>query len=162
MFTARFAGQLAGLVMVSAMVLAAALWPGVGALRPLQVIASLVLGRAALDTHALSALAVGVFVHLSGPTYFWSRMFGLVVGYARHPLSWGRCLALGVAFGIVAELVDVRLLLPAAQKAINGADLWRETVPVWWDWAAHLVFGIALGLWYGRLQPRGELSSARG
>ena len=152
LFTARVAGQLAGLTMVAAMIAVAFVTPGESWLRPLRVLGSLVLGPGTLETSSVSPLCIGLFAHQTGPTYFWSRLFGLAVGYLRHPLRPGSSLGLGLAFGIVAEIVDVELLLPAAQKALNGTDLWRANVPGVWDWAVHLIFGASLGGFYFLLQ----------
>ncbi|MGZ3688680.1 MAG: hypothetical protein ACXVBW_10285, partial [Bdellovibrionota bacterium] len=52
----------------------------------------------------------------------------------------------GAAIGVVS-MVDVYLLVPALMNALHGVDIWNREVPMFWDWAAHLVFGLSFGLY---------------
>jgi len=31
-------------------------------------------------------------------------------------------------------------------NALHGVDIWNREVPLFWDWAAHMVFGLSFGL----------------
>jgi hypothetical protein len=39
-------------------------------------------------------------------------------------------------------------------KALHGRDIWAAEVPAFWSWAAHLVFGLSLGLVFTSVRRR--------
>lgn len=154
------AGQVAGLVMALVMVAVFVLVLGTGPLYPVQVIGSLAFGEAALRGIHLPAVLAGLVLHQAGPSLAW----GLVLGALAHALDprRGGIVALGVAVGLVSQVVDVDILVPAAMRALHGRDLWAEQVPVLWSWAAHLVFGLSLACFpwiLGRLGPGGPAAA---
>ena len=80
-------------------------------------------------------------------------MFGLAVHQWR--VAGTACLVgLGVAVGVASQLVDVNLLLPPVMRALHGRDIWAAEVPAFWSWAAHVVFGLSLGLLFTSVRRR--------
>jgi hypothetical protein len=135
-------GQLAGLVM-AAVVMAVFTALGKGPLFPVQVIGSVIFGDAAIQGFHLPALLAGLLVHQLGPALLWSAAFGL----ALHALDQRRgaaVVAIAVATGLLSQIIDVNLAMPAVMNALHGHDIWAEQVPAMWSWAAHLVFGLSL------------------
>ena len=137
------AGQIAGLVMAVVVMAVFTLFLGKSPLYPVQVIGSFVFGDAALDGFHLGAFLAGLVLHQLGPSLFWGGVFGAIAGRL-EPLSRVQLVTLGLAIGVASQLLDVHVLLPLLMEALHGHDLWAEQVPVFWSWAAHLVFGLAL------------------
>jgi hypothetical protein len=44
-------------------------------------------------------------------------------------------------------MVGPYLLIPFVMNTLHGVDFWNREVPMFWDWAAHLVFGLSFGLY---------------
>jgi hypothetical protein len=146
-------GQIAGLIMAVVVMLVFVLFLGHGPLYPVQVIGSLLFGDAALQGTQVGATIAGLLLHQGGPALFWSIVFGLAV-HAWRIRGTPRLVALGVAVGVLSQLFDVNLLLPPIMKALHGRDIWAAEVPAFWSWAAHLVFGLALGLVFTSVRRR--------
>ncbi len=149
------AGQVAGLVMAVVVMAVFTLFLGKGPLFPVQVIGSLLTGEAALHGLHLPSLLAGLVLHQAGPSLAWGLAFGALV-HAAAPRR-GMLLALGIAVGLLSQLIDVGILVPVAMRALQGRDLWAAHVPAFWSWAAHLVFGLSLGCFpwvMGRLEAR--------
>lgn len=136
------AGQVAGLVMAAVVMLVFWAILGTGPLFPVQVIGSVLFGDAALHGFHLPALLAGLVLHQAGPSLAWGLAFG-ALAHALQPRRAG-LVALGLAVGVVSQLLDVGLVVPAAMRALQGRDLWAEHVPAFWSWAAHVVFGLSL------------------
>jgi hypothetical protein len=138
-------GQIAGLIMAVAVMAVFTLVLGKGPLYPVQVIGSTLFGEAALRGFHPGALVAGLLLHQLGPSLLWGTVYGLLA--RRLPVDTaGRALALGLGLGVVS-MVGPFLLIPALMKTLQGVDLWGREVPLLWDWAAHLVFGAAFGLY---------------
>lgn len=153
------AGQIAGLVMAVVVMLVFTVFLGKGPLHPVQVIGSLLFGEPALHGLHVGALVAGLILHQGGPALFWS----LVFGWALHALrvdGGARLLGLGIAIGVVSQIVDVNLILPPVMRALHGRDLWAAEVPAVWSWAAHGVYGVALALAYPPVRRRFERAAA--
>lgn len=150
---ALIAGQLAGLVMAVVVMLVFVLFLGHGPLYPVQVIGSLLFGEAALHGTHVGAIIAGLFLHQGGPSIFWALVFGVAV-HSWHVDGRARLVALGAAVGLLSQLVDVNLLLPPIMRALHGRDLWAAEVPAPWSWAAHLVFGLSLGVLFTAVRRR--------
>jgi hypothetical protein len=146
-------GQIAGLIMAVVVMLVFVLFLGHGPLYPVQVIGSLLFGDAALQGTHIGAIIAGLVLHQGGPALFWSIVFGLAV-YAWRVQGTARLVALGAAVGVLSQLVDVNLMLPPVMKALHGRDIWAAEVPAFWSWAAHLVFGLSLGLVFTSVRRR--------
>lgn len=139
------AGQLSGLVMAVVMMAVFTLFLGKGPLFPVQVIGSILFGDAAVQGFHLPALLAGLILHQAGPSLLWGLVFG-GAGYALDVRRGSAVLLLGALIGLASQAIDVDLILPAAMRALHGHDLWAEQVPALWSWAAHLVFGLGLGV----------------
>jgi hypothetical protein len=150
---ALIAGQIAGLVMAAVVMLVFVVFLGKGPLYPVQVIGSLLFGDAALVGTHVPAVIAGLLLHQGGPAIFWSIVFGLAV-YAARIESVPRLIALGAVVGLLSQLVDVNLVLPPIMRALHGRDIWAAEVPAFWSWAAHLVFGLTLGIVFTSVRRR--------
>ncbi|MHB8877021.1 MAG: hypothetical protein ACYC8T_25275 [Myxococcaceae bacterium] len=155
LFIAQVAGLAGAVAMAATMSLGAALFMGRSALFPARLMGALISGEAALDRVTASAMAAGMFAHFTGPTLFWSRVYGLLRGWDSAPPRLSVALLTGLGVCVAAELLNVRLLLPAAQRALHGRNLWLENVPPALDWAGHLAFGLTLGAVFFLLRRRG-------
>ena len=152
------AGQIAGLIMAVVMMAVFTLFLGKGPLYPVQVIGSFVFGDAAIHGFNLPALLAGLVLHQAGPSLLWGVVFGGVL-YALDIRRGVAVVLIGAITGLVSQVVDVNLVLPAAMKALHGHDIWAEQVPAFWSWAAHLVFGLGLAVFpSGPRQARLRLS----
>jgi hypothetical protein len=138
-------GQIAGLIMATAMIAVFAVFLGKDPLYPLQVIGAFVFGEGALTGFHLPAFLAGVALHQWGPSFVWGAAFGLAA-YALSLKRGVHLVALGLATGLLAQIVDVELILPVAFRALHGHDIWAEQVPAFWSWTSHVVFGLSLGL----------------
>jgi hypothetical protein len=47
----------------------------------------------------------------------------------------------------LVSMVGPYLLIPFVMTTLHGVDFWNREVPLFWDWAAHLVFGLSFGLY---------------
>ncbi|HEY7956169.1 MAG TPA: hypothetical protein VII38_12795 [Polyangia bacterium] len=138
-------GQIAGLIMAVVVMAVFTLFLGKGPLYPVQVIGAFIFGDAALHGLNVPAIIAGLFLHQLGPSLFWGFAFGLAVHYLGLKRG-ATMIAVGAAIGLVSQLVDVNLVLPPLLRGLHGHDIWAEQVPAFWSWAAHLVFGLSLGL----------------
>lgn len=145
LISAVVTGQIAGLIMAVVVMAVFTIFLGKGPLYPVQVIGAFVFGDAALHGVHVPAIVAGLLLHQLGPSLFWGFAFGLAVHYL-DVRKGAALLALAVTIGLGSQLVDVNLILPPLLKGLHGHDIWAEEVPAFWSWAAHLVFGLALGL----------------
>lgn len=144
-FAGVITGQIAGLIMAVAVMLVFTLFLNKSPLFPVQVIGSMVFGATALEGFHLGALLAGLILHQLGPSLLW----GIAFGYFALKFSivtTSSAVKLGLVIGIVS-MVGPYLLIPTLMKALHGVDFWNQEVPMFWDWAAHLIFGISLGLY---------------
>jgi hypothetical protein len=138
-------GQLAGLIMAVVVMLVFAVFLGKSPLFPVQVIGSALLGESALQGFNVGAILAGLVLHQFGPSLLWGSIFGLLASKLSIQ-SVQSAVKLGVAIGIIS-MVDPYLLIPAVMNTLHGVDFWNREVPMFWDWAAHLVFGLSFGLY---------------
>jgi len=138
-------GQIAGLIM--AVVVMAVFWIVLGKspLYPVQVIGSTVFGAAALEGFHLGALIAGLVIHQLGPSLFWGAVYGFVAK-GLNITSAGAALLFGLVLGAVT-MIDAYLLVPMLMNRLHGVDYWNQEVPMFWDWAAHLIFGASFVLY---------------
>lgn len=139
-------GQVAGLIMAAVVMLVFTVFLGKGPLYPVQVIGSVLFGDSALSGIHIPALLAGLVLHQLGPSLFW----GAVFGWAAHrvgPMRPRRAALIGAGIGLLSQIIDVNLVLPVVMNSLHGHDIWAEQVPAFWSWAAHLAFGLALGLY---------------
>lgn len=133
------AGLGAGLIMALAIMIVFPLFLGRPPYFPVQVIGAAAFGDAALPGgfYAPSFIA-GVFIHLV-VALLWALPFGLLINRIEH--NWVNALAVGLAIGVLSQVIDSTFLIPALFNALHGHNLWAENVPMGWSWAAHLVYG---------------------
>jgi MFS family permease len=132
-------GQLAGLIMAVVVMIVFALCLGKSPLYPVQVIGSVLQG------FHFGALLAGLVLHQAGPSLLWGAIYGLLAKKF-PPQTTGAALALGLGIGVVS-MTGPYLLIPAVMNAMQGVDLWNREVPMFWDWAAHIVFGASFALY---------------
>lgn len=138
-------GQLAGLIMAVVVMLVFTVFLGKGPLFPVQVIGSTLFGEKGLEGFHLGAFLAGLVLHQAGPSLLWGVLYGVL---AQHfsVSSTSSALKLGVAVGVVS-MVGPYVLIPIVMDTLHGVDFWNREVPMFWDWAAHLVFGISFALY---------------
>jgi hypothetical protein len=138
-------GQIAGLIMAVVVMLVFTVFLGKNPLYPVQVIGSALFGEAALQGVHIGAILAGLVLHQLGPSLLWGFIFGLLAKkFSIH--STGTALKFGLGLGIIS-MVGPYLLIPAVMNALHGIDFWNREVPIFWDWAAHIVFGASFALY---------------
>jgi hypothetical protein len=145
LLTGIITGQVAGLIMAVVVMLVFALFLGKSPLYPVQVIGSVLFGEPALQGIHLGALLAGLVLHQAGPSLLWGVIYGLLA-VKFQPRSAVGAIALGLGVGVVS-MVGPYLLIPFVMNIMQGVDLWNREVPMFWDWAAHLVFGLSFALY---------------
>ncbi len=138
-------GQVAGLIMAVVVMIVFALFLGKNPLFPVQVIGSMALGESALQGTNILAVLVGVLLHQLGPALLWGFIFGLLASKL-SVTTHKEALVLGLFVGVLS-MVGPYFLIPTLMNALHGADYWNQNVPMFWDWAAHLVFGASLAIY---------------
>lgn len=138
-------GQLAGLIMAVVVMIVFAVFLGKSPLYPVQVIGSMAFGEAALPGFHLGALLAGLVLHQIGPSLLWGFIFG-VLAKKYSVQTTAQSLKLGLGIGIIA-MVGPYLLIPFLMNTLHGVDIWNREVPMFWDWAAHIVFGASFALY---------------
>jgi hypothetical protein len=138
-------GQLAGLIMAVVVMAVFTIFLGKSPLYPVQVIGSVLFGESALQGFHLGALVAGLLLHQLGPSLLWGVIYGLLAKAFKIETT-NQALALGLGIGIIA-MTGPYLLIPAVMGIMQGTDIWNREVPIFWDWAAHLVFGLSFGLY---------------
>ncbi|MGZ3729226.1 MAG: hypothetical protein ACXVCG_08370 [Bdellovibrionota bacterium] len=138
-------GQIAGLIMAVVVMLVFTVVFGKSPLYPVQVIGSMVFGEAALPNFNLRAVLAGLALHQGGPSLLWGALFGILATKVDIS-STATALGFGLALGVVS-MTGPYLLIPALMHALHGVDIWNREVPMFWDWAAHLVFGASFALY---------------
>jgi len=138
-------GQIAGLIMAVVVMIVFTVFLGKGPLFPVQVIGSALLGESALHGFQPGAVVAGLVLHQFGPSLLWGFVFGLAA--AKLSVRTSRdALVLGAAIGVFS-MVGPYVLIPVVMKTLQGVDFWNREVPMFWDWAAHLVFGLSFVLY---------------
>jgi hypothetical protein len=138
-------GQAAGLIMAIVVMAVFAIFLGKSPLYPVQVIGSAIFGEAALQGFHLGALLAGLVLHQLGPSLLWGFLFG-VLAKKYSIQSGGQALKIGLVVGLIS-MVGPYLLIPFVMNTLHGVDFWNREVPMFWDWAAHLVFGASFVLY---------------
>jgi hypothetical protein len=149
-------GQIAGLIMAVVVMLVFTVFLGKNPLYPVQVIGSMVFGESALQGLNLGAILAGLVLHQLGPSLLWGVIFGLVAGKFSIRTSQS-ALVFGVVLGVVT-MIDAYVLIPFLMNALHGVDIWNREVPMFWDWAAHIVFGASFVL-YPQVQAKLQRNS---
>ena len=146
-------GQAAGLIMAVVVMLVFTLFLGKSPLHPVQVIGSTLIGESALSGFHFGALILGLILHQAGPSLLWGVIYGSVAQKVSITTA-SQATFLGVAIGIIS-MIGPYLLIPFIMKSLHGTDFWNQEVPIFWDWAAHIVFGASFVLYpkiYNRIK----------
>jgi hypothetical protein len=138
-------GQIAGLIMAVVVMIVFMVFLGKNPLFPVQVIGSTVFGAAALQGIHVGAILAGLVLHQLGPSLLWGVVFGFIAK-KMDVESTGSALKIGLLVGAVSMLGPY-VLIPAIMNTLHGVDFWNQEVPMFWDWAAHLVFGASFALY---------------
>lgn len=136
--------QVAALIMAVVIMVVFTLFLGHGPLYPVQVIGSTVFGESALDGFNFSALLAGLILHQS-VGLAWGIVFGIIATRLKITSVRGSAI-LGVIVAIIS-MVDSYVFVPAVMMQLHGEDIWHREVPMFWNWAAHMVFGLSFGLY---------------
>ena len=110
---------------------------------PFQVLATFMVGDAAMRDGNLPAILLGFFFLMTVPVLVWSLVFGLCVTLFEVRRGWGLAVA-SLLVAVVAQVVNNELVAPAWLVGLYGHDLWAELVPPSWSWIAHLAWGLGL------------------
>jgi len=134
----------AALIMAVVVMLVFTVFLGKGPLYPVQVIGSTVFGEQALTGFHFGAFLMGLALHV-GVGLAWGAVFCLFASLVRieTPVMAG---AVGI-FVAVISMVDSYLFVPYVMNALHGVDIWNREVPIFWNWAAHIVFGASFSLY---------------
>lgn len=157
LLTGIITGQIAGLIMAVVVMFVFAVFLGKSPLYPVQVIGSVLFGEQALQGVHLGALLAGLVLHQAGPSLLWGVIYGFLAAKFQPRNTFG-ALMLGLGVGVVS-MTGPYLLIPFVMNIMQGVDLWNREVPMFWDWAAHLVFGLSFALYpmiERKLGTRGE------
>ncbi|WP_295901071.1 hypothetical protein [uncultured Bdellovibrio sp.] len=138
-------GQIAGLIMAVVVMVVFTVFLGKSPLYPVQVIGSVLFGESALQGFHLGALLAGLLLHQLGPSLLWGVLYG-VVASKLQPQSKGAALMLGLGVSVVS-MAGPYVLIPLVMNIMQGVDYWNREVPMFWDWAAHIVFGASFALY---------------
>lgn len=138
-------GQAAGLIMAVVVMIVFAVFLGKNPLYPVQVIGSTLLGESAMQGTNFGAILAGLILHQLGPSLLWGFIFGVLASKLSVETTKS-ALTLGLAVGVIS-MVGPYLLIPAVMKTLHGVDFWNREVPLFWDWAAHIVFGASFALY---------------
>lgn len=135
--------QLAGLIMAVVIMIVFTLFLGKGPIYPVQVIGSTVFGESALHGFHLGAFITGLVLHQS-VALAWGFVFAICAKIFNLE-TVKASIGLGLIVALVSML-DTYLFVPAVMNALHGVDIWNREVPIFWNWAAHVVFGLSYGL----------------
>ncbi|MEK2646885.1 hypothetical protein [Bdellovibrio sp. BCCA] len=138
-------GQVAGLIMAVVVMIVFVVFLGKSPLYPVQVIGSVLFGESALQGFHFGALLAGLLLHQLGPSLLWGVLYG-VVASKLQPHSKGAALMLGLGISVVS-MAGPYILIPLVMNLMQGVDYWNREVPMFWDWAAHVVFGASFALY---------------
>jgi hypothetical protein len=138
-------GQIAGLIMAVAIMGVFALVFNKSPLFPVQVIGSALLGEGALIGFNLKAVLVGLILHQAGPALLWGAVYGLVATKIDLTSTTAALIA-GLVIGVIS-MIGPYILIPSVFHALQGVDIWNREVPIFWDWVAHMIFGLSFFLY---------------
>jgi hypothetical protein len=156
--------QIAALIMAVVMMFVFGTILGKTPLYPVQVIGSAALGEKALHGLNLEAIGAGLILHLL-VALVWGIVFCVFAAWLQIE-TYGKAAILGILVATMS-MVDAYVIVPYVMNSLWGEDIWNREVPIFWDWAAHIVLGasfvvypVILG-WLLHRQPAGHGHMAR-
>jgi hypothetical protein len=78
-----------------------------------------------------------------GVCALWGIIFAFAATLLHVDGSFGGALALGIIVGLSAQIIDINLVTPAVMNQLWGQNFWEVTVPPFFSWVGHLVFGMS-------------------
>lgn len=145
LLSALISAMVGGAVWLLAMMAWFAVVPRTPIQQPLNVIATLRYGEAALFSLPASGYLWALAFHL-GLAALWGMLYGVLATALRVDKSAWAPLVLGVIIGLAAQIIDVNLLSPAVFGGLYGHDIWRENVAPAASWIAHVGFGLGFAV----------------
>jgi len=136
--------QIAAVIMAVVMVVVFAAVLGKPPLYPVQVIGSTVYGERALVGLNFPALIAGLVLHLA-VALAWGFVFCIVAAALDI-----RTAAMAGLIGIVVmavSMVDSYIFVPYVFHSLHGEDIWNREIPIFWNWAAHIVLGASFAFY---------------
>lgn len=140
------AGQIAGLLMTGFVMLVSVVHLHRNPIFPGQIIGSVFFREHGLVGAHLGAAIAGFLFHQLGPSLVWGTLFGAGV-WLFDARRGGRLPVIALNVGLLSQLIGVYVVLPVMFRGVNGHDTWNEQFPVFWSWAANLVFALGLLVW---------------
>jgi hypothetical protein len=136
--------QVAALIMAVVIMIVFTVFLGKGPLFPVQVIGSTVYSEVALQGFQLNAFLAGLILHLA-VAFAWGLVFCLFTAMfdARTALRAG---IIGVIVAILS-MTDTYIFVPQVMMNFHEADIWNREVPIFWNWAAHIIFGASFAFY---------------
>jgi hypothetical protein len=144
LLSAAVTSQIAGLAMAVVVMAVFTVFLGRGPLYPVQVIGSVAFGERALQGVNFAAILAGLVFH-QGLALAWGVVYGFAAG-ALSVRTAGKAALLGLLVAAIS-MIDTYVIVPPVMNALHGTDIWRREVPLFWNWAAHAVFGLSFGLY---------------
>ena len=144
---AALAGVIGGIVMAMFAMMVAAV-AGYGFWAPPRAITAEFLGtQHAGPGFAAVPIVVGMMIHMMLSAGF-GVGFGVLISAVAKGAGVIALVVLGMVSGIVLWAGSTFIVAPA----LNGAEVFTSAMPAWTWFAAHAMFGVVLGLLYGRLR----------
>lgn len=134
----------AALIMAVVVMLVFTVFLGKGPLFPVQVIGSAVFGEPALVGFHPGAFLMGLVLHVV-VGLAWGVVFCLLANFL-HIETPTKAALVGIIVAILS-MVDTYVFVPFVMNTLHGVDIWNREVPIFWNWAAHIVFGVSFGLY---------------
>lgn len=136
--SAIITSQISGLIMAVVVMAVFTVFLGKGPIYPVQVIGSVAFGQEALTGFHLGAFLAGLVVHQS-VALAWGLVFAMGATWFEVRAA-KEAAVLGVIVAVIS-MIDTYLFVPAVMENFHGVDIWNREVPIFWNWAAHIVFG---------------------
>src|SRR5262249_39938898 len=100
----------------------------------------------------LVTAAVGFAVHLAIPSLVWGVGYG-VLDVLTRPQRASTLLLSGLVVGVLAQVIDVMILLPWLAGLGVVHDAWTPNVHRVVSWLAHIAYGIGLSFYPWKYDP---------
>src|SRR5262249_43956623 len=136
--------QIGAVIMAVVMVVVFAAFLGKPPLYPVQVIGSTVYGERALVGLNFAALIAGLVLHLAV-----ALALGFVFCIAAATLDVCTAVMAAIVGVIIAaiSMVDSYVIVPRVFLSLHGEDIWNREVPIFWNWAAHIILGASFAFY---------------
>lgn len=144
LIAAALTSQAAGLIMAVVVMAVFTIFLGKGPLYPVQVIGSTVFGESALLGFNIPAILAGLILHQT-VALAWGIVFG-IAAIALNTETPRAAIVTGVIVALIS-MTDTYIFVPHVMNSLHGVDIWNREVPIFWNWAAHIVFGLSFSFY---------------